>query len=332
MASLAIEPAQIAYDPAELPRPSDDFAKNCRNLDRFGYAIHENLISPAMLDVLRERLTEQAELECEQGVATYRAANSDRISQRMLGRPDETPAWQALHALLNKGRPFIDLAMHPVVRSYGEYLFGGVPYYMAQSVGLVVRNGSHGQAMHCDQIGVPFQTPVPVYFHAMVALSDFEEDMGATRFVPGSHHWPNPQIRRNRETGQLETETRDDAVPVTLKAGSAIIFESRVWHHQGVSTSDRTRLSILNGYCQHFMKAQENFAASLHDDVYETLSEEERAMFGFKVEMQYGGHMFARSPDDRRLNTNIRYPYIPELRRYGDRRAAPFDGMRGHQS
>lgn len=326
------EHSVLDYDLADLPQPSTDVEQNREHLDRFGYAIHKDLLSAEETARLRDRLVEQAELECEQGVATYRAVDPDQISKRMLGKPDDIPAWQALHALINKGREFIDLAMHPVVKQYGQYLFAGTPHYLAQSVGLVVRNGSHGQAMHCDQIGVPFQTPMPVYFHAMVALSDFEADMGATRFVPGSHRWPSPQLRRNPETGQLEAEQQHESVPVVCKAGSAIIFESRVWHHQGISTSGDTRLSILNGYCQHFMKPQENYAASLQDDVYATLTKEEREMFGFKVEMQYGGHLFARFPGDRRLNTNVRYPYIPELRKDGSNRAEPFDDMRGHHS
>jgi ectoine hydroxylase-related dioxygenase (phytanoyl-CoA dioxygenase family) len=325
-----IEVASVAEPTAlsgELPKPTSDLEEGKRNLDRFGYTVHEDLLTPAQLNSIRERLLEQAELECEEGVATYRPADHASIGDRLLGRPSSTPAWQAILALPNKGREFIDLAMHPVVADYGRHLLGGVPYYMAQSTGLIVRRGSGGQVLHSDQIPVPFPTPLPIYYHAMVALSDFEPDMGATQLVPGSHLWRAPRFTADEKTGKAETLEQVEAVPAVCRAGSAIIFESRLWHFQGRSTSGKTRLSILNGYCMHFIRAQDNYAASLHDDVYDSLSDAEWAMLGFEIVSEYTGRIFPRRPDERRFNTNARYPYIPELRRGGAKHAAPFAGM-----
>jgi len=48
---------------------------------------------------------------------------------------------------------------------------------------------------------------------------------------------------------------------------------------------------------------------------------------GFEIVQEYTGRIFPRSPDDTRRNTNARYPYIPELRRGGDKHAVPFEGM-----
>jgi ectoine hydroxylase-related dioxygenase (phytanoyl-CoA dioxygenase family) len=312
-----------------LPRPTQDVAQAKRDLDRCGYAIHDALLSPDEVKRIRERMEEQAELECEQGVATYRMADANVIGERRLGRPPagSVPAWQALLALPNKGREFIDLAMHPVVAEYGRHLFGSVPHYLAQSTGLFVRRGSGGQVLHSDQIVLPFGTPRPVYFHAMVALSDFEAGMGCTEMVPGSHLWPAPRIGIDPKTHKATSLETYEAVPMQCKAGSAILFESRTWHFQGRSISDKTRVSILNGYCMHWMRAQDDYVASLHDDVYERLSMEERRMLGFEVVSEYTGRFFPRDPTDRRCNTNARYPFIPELRRGGHAKAVPFEGM-----
>jgi ectoine hydroxylase-related dioxygenase (phytanoyl-CoA dioxygenase family) len=313
----------------ELPTATPDIAQGKQNLDRHGYTIHEDLLSPQEVATLRERLDEQAALEGEQGVATFRMADANTIADRKLGKPPagSLPAWQAVLALPNKGRAFIDLAMHPVVAEYGRHVFGGVPHYMAQSTGLIVRRGSGGQVLHSDQIAVPFATPAPIYFHAMVALTDFEEGMGVTEMVAGSHLRPAPRIAIDPQSGKAITLEDAEPVPMTCRAGSAIIFESRTWHRQGRSTSDKTRVSILNGYCMHFIKAQDNYAASIHDDVYESLSDAERSMFGFEVVSEYTGRIFPRYSGDRRANTNARYPFIPELHRGSDRRALPFDGM-----
>lgn len=319
---------------SELPVPTSDISEGKRNLDTFGYTVHKDLLNPTEVAAIRERLLEQADLECEEGVASYRLPSHDSIGDRELGKPPQgvTPAWQAILTLPNKGREFIDLAMHPVVAEYGRHMLEDVPFYMAQSTGIIVRNGSGGQVLHNDQIPVPFQTPIPLYFNVMVALSDFEEGMGVTEVVPGTHRTRAPRFHYNEKTGKAESEESVKSVPVTCTAGSAIFFESRLWHFQGRSTSDKTRISILNGYCLHFMRAQDNYAASLHDHVYATLNDAERAMMGFEVVQQYCGRIFPRHPDDNRCNTNARYPYIPELRRGGDQHAAPFPGMGSEES
>jgi ectoine hydroxylase-related dioxygenase (phytanoyl-CoA dioxygenase family) len=302
------------------------------HLDTHGYAVHEGLVAPAQVALLRERLLEQARLECDEGVATFRLGR--HADGRQIGRPPAgvQPSWQAVLALPNKGRAFIDAVMHPVVLAYGRHLFGGVPFYLAQSTGLLVNGGCGAQVMHSDQQPVPFETPVPLYFNVMLALSDFEADMGVTEVVPGTHRRPAPRLHRDPQTGQVASLDPAQPVKLTCPAGSAIVFESRLWHFQGASSSSRQRLSVLNGYCMHFVRAQDNYAASLHDDVYAGLDEAERAMLGFEVVREYCGRVFPRTAQDRRCNTNARYPYIPELRDGNGRHAVPFEGMGSDES
>jgi len=318
----------------QAPAPTQDIRQGKENLDRYGFTIHENLLTPAQVETLRADLLEQAEMEREQGVATYRLSErmGNAIADRRLGRPPEHAhiCWQAVLTLPNKGHSFIDLACHPVVAEYGRHILKETPCYLTLSVGLLVRKGSGGQIVHIDQQPVPFQTPIPLYYHAMVALSDFEAEMGATCVVPGSHlSGRAPEIVFNMETmkGESREDVSDVAIPAVCRAGSAIVFESRLWHFQGESTSDKTRLSILNGYSMHFMRGYDDYVASLHDDVYSTLTKEEKVMLGFEVVSEYTGRYHPRAPGDRRCNTNARYPYIPELRRKGHRSAEPFEGM-----
>ena len=311
------------------PVATKDVEKGKIQLDEFGYTVHESLLSDGDVERLRDRLEEQASLECEEGVATYRLAGAGAIGDRRLGAPPEcaNPVWQAVLALPNKGRPFIDLAMNETVMAYGRHLFGDIHFYMSQSTGLIVRRGSGGQVLHSDQIPIPFPTPRPVYFHAMVAISDFELGMGVTEVVPGSQLWPSPRIALDPQSGKAITLETCEADPMVCKAGSAVVFESRVWHRQGTSTSDKTRLSILNGYCMHFIRPQDDYVASLHDDVYSALTDAERRVFGFEVVSEYTGRVFPRYPGDTRASVNARFPYIPELSRGSGRRALPFQGM-----
>jgi ectoine hydroxylase-related dioxygenase (phytanoyl-CoA dioxygenase family) len=310
----------------------DALQQGLQDIDTHGYAVHRDFITPAQCQALRERLTEQARHEREEGVATFR--ETAQANGRVIGRPSpgRQPVWQAITALPNKGRVFIDFIMHPLVQAYGQHIFRGNAFYLAQSTGILVRRGCAAQVMHNDQQPVPFETPMPLYFNVMLALSDFEADMGVTEAVPGTQHRPAPRLHRNPATGLVETLEQVEPVKMVCPAGSAIVFESRLWHYQGAMHSDKERVSILNGYSLHFVRAQDNYAASLQDEVYESLTDAERAMLGFEVVSQYCGRVFPRSPQDRRFNTNARYPYIPELREGGERHAAPFDGMGSDES
>ena len=60
---------------------------------------------------------------------------------------------------------------------------------------------------------IPLPRPhIPITVNAIWALSDFREDNGATRIVPGSHKYESsPEYGRDY-----------DAVTATMKAGSAV--------------------------------------------------------------------------------------------------------------
>lgn len=297
------------------------------NLDRYGYTAHEDFLTAEELPALRDRLEEQAELERAAGVAMLSSAGHAG-SDKYIGAPREGRriGYQEVKFLVNKGRVFLDLLHKPVAHEYAAHLFRGEPYNVATHSGVFLEKGSSRQVLHADQQAIPLVLDRPVMFLMMVCLSDFEADMGATLVAPGSHRFPAPD---------LETDSDDqvraigsELVPLTAKAGSAFFWESRTWHCQGASTSDKTRVSIGVAWAMHFIKPQDFFPAIVHDDVYETLSERDKELLGFSVIREYAGRIAPRTPDDRRANTNFEYPYVPELTSAGSKRAVPLGASR----
>jgi len=304
----------------ELPESTADLERGKQNLDEFGVTIHDDYIPKDQLAALLARVEEQAAMERQEGVATIGTCLEDSWT----GRPadDTPPTWQIVNFLPNKGREFIALAMHPVARAYADHIFRSVPYNLVNQSALIVRKGSPQQVLHVDQQALPFLTPIPAMINVFLCLSDFEADMGATRLLPGSHRGPPPEIRRDKD-GPAENAAEVTLAPAVARAGSAIIWESRTWHCQGPATSDKARWAVSSIYGMHFMKPQCNYPALIEDDVYDTLSLDEREMLGFKVAYNYAGRLTPRSPADARANTNCFYPYIPELRRNGAKHAKP---------
>jgi ectoine hydroxylase-related dioxygenase (phytanoyl-CoA dioxygenase family) len=70
---------------------------------------------------------------------------------------------------------------------------------------------------------------------------------GALRVVPGSHR--RDSLPRDREPM--------DAVPVLVPAGSAVIFDRRLWHARGDNLSDRTRKALFYGYTHRWIRPRD---------------------------------------------------------------------------
>jgi ectoine hydroxylase-related dioxygenase (phytanoyl-CoA dioxygenase family) len=303
---------RTGWDLSKLPQPTEDLEQVNRDVREWGYGILKNVLSADEVVRIRDRLTEQAELEIKHGVAWL--GNGGRGGNTWLGglRDGEIPPWQGVRTLLNKGREFINLAMHPKIIACMRGLFNHMEFYLGSTNGLIIRRNAAAMVVHCDQQYVPCTTPIPFAANVMVTLSNFTAENGATRMVPGSHKGPPPlwtldvKAMDNVNTEPIET------VPATCPEGCAIVIDGRLWHSSGASTSDETRYSVTTYYALPFIRQAELYPVSLHDDVYDSLSREERAMFGFKT---YGalGRIDAREKDGRG-NSDASYPYVPELR------------------
>lgn len=278
-----------------------------RNLAEYGVTIHKDFISAAEADALRDRLDEQAEMERKSGLGTI--GGQSGLSGNVRTGTDTAPIYQALPSLVNKGRVFIDLFMNPTAHAYASGLFGPHPWLLWGMNGIITRNGAQEQLLHTDAMVLPPEmSTIPALVNCFVCLSDFDEDMGPTGFVLGSH------TRRLRYDGDHE-ETRALGV---AKKGSAIIWEGRTWHGQGEHRSPRTRYAIAMSYSLFAFRSGEDYPASLHDSVYETLTEQELRLLGFYTELAGLMNRFGpRVAGDRRAPVGTSPTYVPEMRSTG---------------
>lgn len=290
-----------------LPCVTSDPEQVKRDLDEFGYGILGNLLNDREVDALKTRLVEQAEAECEAGKAWL--SQGDDFGWIGAPRQGEIPGRQIVKTLLNKGKVFEQLAMNPMILAMMKHIFRGDNFYLNSSNGLILRKGANAQAIHVDQL-LPEPTLRPYVANVLVMLTDFRVENGATRVVPKSHLKPPPPTALDSR-GQRFNPVEIETVPAVGPIGAAVFFEGRLWHGAGSSSAEEPRYAISAYFSHPIIRQQDNYPASLHENVYQRMSDATRAMIGFKTGPF--GRVDPTTPTGR-SNTDIKWPYIPEMK------------------
>jgi hypothetical protein len=237
------------------------------SLDEHGYALVEGLLPPA-------------------DVAVRLAALDDLFAATPTGRNFfEGFSTQRIYAVYAKTRAFDDLAVHPLLLAALDHALGE-HYQFSAPVALQIGPGEKAQILHRDEDVYPLTRPhPPVVVNSMWALCDFTADNGSTRLVPGSHRWPDD--RRPVE---------DEAVSVTMPAGSVLIYLGGLWHGGGANTTDRPRPGLLLEYVVSWLRAQETQLVAVPPDVVRDLPQRLQELLGYNVFPPFLGYVDGRHP------------------------------------
>jgi ectoine hydroxylase-related dioxygenase (phytanoyl-CoA dioxygenase family) len=238
--------------PANLTRaaPAADLDRARADLDELGYCIVPEVLSRPEIAALRERLVEQAAGERARGVA-FRDGGPGLPNQRV---------WM----LMNKGRVFRDLMLHPIIDQLIGHLLG--PDFLVSSfTANIAHSGGEPMVLHTDQGYIGFWTPIPVVANIAWMLDDFSDANGGTRLVPKSHlnSGATPRSSMRAADAQANMPTPDDTIAAEGPAGSILCFDGRVWHGTGANRTDKPRHALLSYHCRGYVRQQENFTLGL---------------------------------------------------------------------
>ena len=299
----------------ERPRLTTDLARCKTDLERSGYCLLADALTPAERQEARERLTAQAAAERERGVAYMDGtpdqrwgafADDDGTVRQERFTATAGGVSQRLFMLLNKGRIFRDIVlMEHALELVGDVL--GEHYQLSCSTANIIGKGAAPMELHTDAWWMPppvprgrFGLPVgsisraeagevrdgaamiapPACMNSMWLLGDFRADNGATRVVPGSHlsgRQPKPDLYGEK-----------DLVSIEAPAGTAMFFEGRLWHGSGTNRTDEPRMGLLNTYCGPQFRPQENYTVGLLPEVLAEAPLRLKELVGFKVWNGYG--------------------------------------------
>jgi ectoine hydroxylase-related dioxygenase (phytanoyl-CoA dioxygenase family) len=152
---------------------------------------------------------------------------------------------------------------------------------------LVLGPGQGAQPIHEDTQLIPLPRPhIPITLNAIWALSDFREDNGATRILPGSHKYD-----RSPEYGK-----EYDALTATMPAGSVMLFDSALWHGGGANISGSRRFALSCAYCWGWMRQQENLQLGIPQETARRFPRRLQELCGYSVYKGQFGHIDNRDP------------------------------------
>ena len=272
---------KVETKPLNYPPLTDDLEEAKSHLDEYGVCIVKDVFSPKEVDVMDKRLKEQFAGEEKNNVGTksrgdegygVKSSNEEKVSRLV---------WN----LINKGNCFIPLIDHPKIFPLINHIIGEQVVLCSMGAHM---NGSGNARMplHMDQWPlVPHPLDFPVMANTMVLVTDNSPENGGTRLIPGSHKWPKIDYKLANSS-----KYQDMAKSITAPKGSAIVWEGRVWHGNGLNRSGKVRSNISIAYLQSWIRPQENSQYSVRDEVLKKLTEKQKEVLGFSPFGTLGGH------------------------------------------
>ena len=262
----AVKVVAVDFD-GPLPKPTRNLDDVRADLDRAGYAILTDVLTPDEARAARQVLVDE--------IAREEAIDENRV-RRFFTDPDDQN--RRLSRLPNRHRVLRDFLEHPVALELTKYILGPTllnESYLVHSYGAnLTRPGSGAQFIHLDR-GMDFHGQTkPLQSRFIWCLDPFDAENGATRVVPGSHLW-NDRI-------DMTGATFYESVPAEAPPGSLIIYSDMLLHGTGANISaDRERAGVIVGYCPPWCRPMINFPLVLDREAMNGATETLRQLLGY---------------------------------------------------
>ncbi|MDQ1396200.1 MAG: hypothetical protein QOG64_1459 [Acidimicrobiaceae bacterium] len=177
-------------------------------------------------------------------------------------------------ALIARSPTARDLVMDPLALAVtAEVLKRYANFQLHLTQAIAIGPGEPAQYIHRDQWAFdhfPFPTGFEVQCNTIWAMTDFTEGNGATRVIPGSHHFDDGL-----------TFTPADTEPAEMARGSVLFYTGSIYHGAGANHSDGTRIGINITYNAAWLRQEENQYLSVPLEIARQLPTELLRLMGY---------------------------------------------------
>ena len=297
--SIATTTSATGFRPADprIPELSVDAPLEVQldAYNRSGVVILHDVITPELLKTLNgqiDPLMEEIPLGCvnseDAGTQEFMGGRTKRLT-RTLDRSREIRE---------------EIAVSPHVIELAEAIL--LPYCknirMHTLQVVEIHSGEQAQKLHRDDGLWPVPgTRYPLSLTVQFALSDFEAEIGATRVVPGSQHWPEARFFQEanwRDFCRPPAHLSSDAIDVVeMPAGSAVIWSGQILHGAGANTTaDRFRRSVGTGFHLGWLIGEANQTLLYPPEVAKGFPRRLQQLMGYQLHGILGGLETGQDP------------------------------------
>jgi ectoine hydroxylase-related dioxygenase (phytanoyl-CoA dioxygenase family) len=167
-----------------------------------------------------------------------------------------------------------ELITHPTILAGAKGLLAkatSIHIHLTQII--AISPGESEQMIHRDQWAFdffPFPKGYEVQCNTLWALTDFSEENGATRVIPGSNHFDDG----------LRFELADTE-PAEMRAGSVLVYTGALYHGGGPNRSDAVRMGINLTYARGWLRQEENQYLAVPQDLARELPDDLLRLMGY---------------------------------------------------
>ena len=220
-----------------------------------GCVVIDELVGPEVLDAL------EAELAPFMAKTPYGDDFSGEHTRRTGGLVARAPSSH-------------QLVMHPTVTgAVGSVLGHATTFQLHLTQVISIEPGQPAQLVHRDQWAFDFfsfPAGYEVTCNTIWAMTDFTEENGGTRLVPGSHRFEDKLRFEDADTEAAE-----------MAKGSVLIYTGALYHGGGPNRSDAARNGVNITYCVGWLRQEENQYLSVPADVARELPDDLLRMIGY---------------------------------------------------
>jgi ectoine hydroxylase-related dioxygenase (phytanoyl-CoA dioxygenase family) len=252
--------------------PQTDLEAHVAGIEKDGYSIVHDAFDADLLTALNDDLLRlERELDVRPYLNDFEGARTVRI-----------------YNLLARGKLYEDIPVHGHVLPIVERVLDRGCLVSSLS-SIAICPGEKPQPIHADDqlVAIPKPHP-PLVCNTIWALTDFTEENGATRIIPGSHKRDHsPEYGRHY-----------DSVPAVMRRGSVMVYDGALWHGGGANRTQERRVGIAMNYCAGYIRQQENQQLGIPLEIVRGFSPRLRELVGFSTYKGLIGHIERRTPAD----------------------------------